>query len=108
MTYIRVSFGSRERASDTAELDQMREITLKVNSILSEFLLDRGITLVDFKLEFGRDKDGNLLLADEVTPDTCRFWDVETGEIMDKDRFRQDLGDVREFYREVKRRISGP
>jgi phosphoribosylaminoimidazole-succinocarboxamide synthase len=93
-------------ARDTAELDSMREITLKVNSVLSDFLLEKGITLVDFKLEFGRDSDGNLLLADEVTPDTCRFWDADTGEIMDKDRFRQDLGDVREFYREVKRRIG--
>jgi phosphoribosylaminoimidazole-succinocarboxamide synthase len=93
-------------ARDKKELDEMREITLKVNEVLSEFLKSKGITLVDFKLEFGRDSDGNLLLADEVTPDTCRFWDAETGEIMDKDRFRQDLGDVREFYREVKRRIG--
>lgn len=92
-------------AKDEKELDRMREITLKVNSILSEFLLGKGITLVDFKLEFGHDSEGNLLLADEVTPDTCRFWDAETGEIMDKDRFRQDLGDVLEFYREVKRRV---
>ena len=95
-------------ARDKAELDEMRKTTLKVNDILSEFLKSKGITLVDFKLEFGRDSDGNLLLADEVTPDTCRFWDAETGEIMDKDRFRQDLGDVLEFYREVKRRISLP
>jgi phosphoribosylaminoimidazole-succinocarboxamide synthase len=93
-------------ARDKKELDEMREITLKVNEVLSKFLGEKGITLVDFKLEFGRDSDGNLLLADEVTPDTCRFWDTETGEIMDKDRFRQDLGDVLEFYREVRRRIS--
>jgi phosphoribosylaminoimidazole-succinocarboxamide synthase len=93
-------------AKDKAELDTLREITLKVNSVLAKFLLEKGIILVDFKLEFGRDSEGNLLLADEVTPDTCRFWDAETGEIMDKDRFRQDLGDVREFYKEVKRRIS--
>ncbi len=94
-------------ARDKAELHEMRKVTLEVNDILSRFLKTRGITLVDFKLEFGRDSDDNLLLADEVSPDTCRFWDVETGEIMDKDRFRQDLGDVIAYYEEVRRRVVG-
>lgn len=94
-------------ARGRTELHEMRKITIEVNDVLSEFLKTKGITLVDFKLEFGRDSKGNLLLADEVSPDTCRFWDAETGEIMDKDRFRQDLGDVVEFYREVRRRVVG-
>lgn len=92
--------------SNGKELDQIREITLKVNKILREFLLSKGIILVDFKLEFGRDGKGNLLLADEISPDTCRFWDLKTKEIMDKDRFRKDMGEVLEYYKEVWRRIS--
>jgi phosphoribosylaminoimidazole-succinocarboxamide synthase len=94
-------------AKSKEELDRMREMTLKVNDVLGKFLLERGIILVDFKLEFGYDTEGNLILADEITPDTCRFWDAETREIMDKDRFRQDLGDVLKFYEEVKRRVLG-
>jgi phosphoribosylaminoimidazole-succinocarboxamide synthase len=89
------------------ELVKMREITLDVNSILRDFLLSKNIILVDFKLEFGYDGQGDLILADEISPDTCRFWDAETREIMDKDRFRKDLGDVVEFYQEVKRRMEG-
>ncbi len=92
-------------AKDKAELDEMRKVTLEVNRVLSEFLEARGIALVDFKLEFGRDGANNLLLADEISPDTCRFWETNTGEIMDKDRFRQDLGDVLAYYTEVKKRI---
>ncbi len=89
------------------ELDRMRGITLQVNGILKSFLRFRKIILVDFKLEFGYDAQGNLILADEISPDTCRFWDAETREIMDKDRFRRDMGDVVEFYREIKRRLDG-
>jgi phosphoribosylaminoimidazole-succinocarboxamide synthase len=89
------------------ELVKMREIALDVNSILRDFLLSKNIILVDFKLEFGYDGQGDLILADEISPDTCRFWDAETREIMDKDRFRKDLGDVVEFYQEVKRRMEG-
>jgi phosphoribosylaminoimidazole-succinocarboxamide synthase len=100
---IAIALGAVE---SRGELEEIREITLKVNDILKEFLLERGIILVDFKLEFGRDREGNLLLADEVSPDTCRFWDAKTKEIMDKDRFRKDLGDVLEYYREVRRRIA--
>jgi len=94
-------------ASSREELDEIRKITLKVNRVLKDFLLPRGIILVDFKLEFGYDRSGKLLLADEISPDTCRFWDVGTGDIMDKDRFRQDLGSVIEYYEEVKRRVLG-
>lgn len=94
-------------AKDKKELDEIRKITLKVNEILKEFLLQKGIILVDFKLEFGYDSKGNLLLADEISPDTCRFWDAKTKEIMDKDRFRKDLGSVLEFYEEVRRKVVG-
>jgi phosphoribosylaminoimidazole-succinocarboxamide synthase len=99
---IAIALGAVESRED---LDKMREITLKVNGILREFLRERGIILVDFKLEFGKDKDGNLLLADEISPDTCRFWDAKTKEIMDKDRFRKDLGSVLEYYKIIKERI---
>lgn len=92
--------------SSRQELARMREIALKVNEILREFLLEKGIILVDFKLEFGYDAGGNLLVADEISPDTCRFWDAKTREIMDKDRFRRDLGDVLKYYEEIKKRIS--
>jgi phosphoribosylaminoimidazole-succinocarboxamide synthase len=87
------------------ELAKMRDESLKINDILKTFLFDRGIILVDFKVEFGRKGDGKIVLADEISPDTCRFWDRETGEIMDKDRFRRDLGGVLPFYEEVRRRV---
>ena len=82
------------------EVQQMREIALKVNELLKSFMKENGIILVDFKLEFGR-KDGKILLADEISPDTCRFWDAKTGEKLDKDRFRFDLGDLIEGYKKV-------
>lgn len=88
------------------ELHQMREIALRVNQVLREYLDAKGIILVDFKLEFGR-ADGRVLLADEISPDTCRFWDKETGAKMDKDRFRRDLGGVAEAYAEVWKRLTG-
>lgn len=87
------------------ELEYMRNETRKINTVLKDFFLERGIVLVDFKLEFGRTPEGEIVLADEISPDTCRFWDKETGEVMDKDRFRRDMGDVLEFYNEVKRRV---
>jgi phosphoribosylaminoimidazole-succinocarboxamide synthase len=87
------------------ELRRMREIALKVNQVLREYLDAKGIVLVDFKLEFGR-VDGRILLADEISPDTCRFWDKETGAKMDKDRFRRDLGGVAEAYAEVWKRLT--
>lgn len=92
-------------AATPRELKEMRRLTLEVNKILRDFLILKGIILVDFKLEFGRDAEGNVLLGDEISPDTCRFWDAKTREIMDKDRFRQDLGSVLEYYKEVKRRV---
>ncbi len=82
------------------EVQQMKKIALKVNELLKDFMKENGIILVDFKLEFGR-KDGKILLADEISPDTCRFWDAKTGEKLDKDRFRFDLGDLIEGYKKV-------
>ncbi|MFT4569874.1 MAG: phosphoribosylaminoimidazole-succinocarboxamide synthase [Hyphomicrobiaceae bacterium] len=89
-----------------AELAEIRRQALATNAILQPFLAARGILLVDFKLEFGRTADGSVLLGDEICPDTCRFWDAETREKLDKDRFRQDLGDVMGAYREIDRRIA--
>ena len=89
------------------EILAMKEKSLAVNGTLSRLFLEKGIILVDFKLEFGRDSDGKVLLADEISPDTCRFWDAETGERLDKDRFRKDLGDVLGAYREIWKRLSG-
>ncbi|MEW6574443.1 MAG: phosphoribosylaminoimidazolesuccinocarboxamide synthase [Bacillota bacterium] len=88
------------------ELHQMREIALRVNQVLRADLEGKGINLIDFKLEFGR-AEGKILLADEISPDTCRFWDKETGDKLDKDRFRRDLGGVTEAYAEVWRRLTG-
>jgi phosphoribosylaminoimidazole-succinocarboxamide synthase len=93
-----------------ATLDEIRvikETSLAVNEILKDLFLGKGIVLVDFKLEFGRDSEGKVLLADEISPDTCRFWDSETGKSLDKDRFRKDLGDVLGAYREIWKRLSG-
>ena len=87
------------------ELDRMVELTLRVNAVLRPFLAERGITLVDMKLEFGR-YHGEILLGDEICPDTCRFWDSSSGEKMDKDRFRRDLGRVEEAYQEIARRVG--
>ena len=89
------------------ELEAMKVMALRINAILKDFLLGHGIELVDFKLEFGRLPDGNIVLADEISPDTCRFWDVETHEKLDKDRFRRDLGGVEDAYQEVMRRLIG-
>ncbi len=86
------------------ELDVMDEVAMEVNKYLSEFFDERGIVLVDFKLEFGRHKD-QLLLGDEITPDGCRLWDKSTKEKMDKDRFRRDLGKVEEAYQEVCKKV---
>lgn len=96
-------------ALDLAKPEQMArisEIALKVNDILLEYLADKNIDLVDFKLEFGWHR-GELILGDEISPDTCRFWDKETGEKLDKDRFRRDLGRVEDAYEEVFRRLTG-
>lgn len=86
------------------ELDQLEEMALRVNQVLEEYLEGKGLRLVDFKLEFGR-HEGQVVLGDEISPDTCRLWDLETGEKLDKDRFRRDLGGVEEAYQEVLRRL---
>ncbi len=89
------------------ELGLIRSYALKINRILSDYLKDLDIELIDFKLEFGKTADGMLVLADEISPDTCRFWDSKTGEKLDKDRFRRDLGDVEGAYQEIMRRLMG-
>lgn len=88
------------------ELKFLREETLKINEVMKEFFLNMGLKLVDFKLEFGKDAQGNIILADEISPDTCRLWDVDTNEKLDKDRFRRDLGDLVQGYEEVLARMS--
>ena len=88
------------------ELKYIYEVTSKVNNLLKEALDKIGITLVDFKVEFGKNSKGEILLADEITPDTCRFWDKETGKKLDKDRFRRDLGSIEEAYIEVLNRLN--
>jgi phosphoribosylaminoimidazole-succinocarboxamide synthase len=90
---------------DVKELDVLRKMGREVNSILKPFFFEKGLNLIDFKLEFGKDKDGNIILADEISPDNCRFWDVATNEKMDKDRFRQGLGGLKVAYEEVLNRI---
>jgi phosphoribosylaminoimidazole-succinocarboxamide synthase len=93
-------------ASTFEEIAEIKKITFAVNYLLSGFFLERGVRLIDFKLEFGRTADGELVLADEISPDTCRFWDAKTGEKLDKDRFRRDLGNVKEAYIEILNRLS--
>ena len=92
------------------ELHQVKEITYKINNILKDFFLKLNLTLVDFKLEFGRDSSGQIILADEFSPDNCRLWDRNTKngkiESLDKDRFRNDLGDLIEAYSEIDNRIN--
>ena len=88
------------------EIDTITRYAFKVNEVLKAYFLKLNITLVDFKLEFGRLADGTIVLADEISPDTCRFWDVTTGEKLDKDRFRRDLGGVEDAYNEVMRRLT--
>lgn len=89
------------------EIDRITELAFEVNSFMRGFFSGIGVDLVDFKLEFGRMPDGSIILADEVSPDTCRFWDSVTHEKLDKDRFRRDLGGVEDAYREIMRRVSG-
>ena len=87
------------------QLDELRALSRRVNALLSDFFAARRLRLIDFKLEFGLTATGQLLLADEISPDTCRLWDAQTGEKLDKDRFRRDLGRVEEAYQEVLRRV---
>ena len=87
------------------EIDTIKKYAFAVNDVLNTFMAECGIDLVDFKLEFGRLADGTIVLADEISPDTCRFWDAKTHEKLDKDRFRRDLGGVEDAYAEVMRRL---
>ncbi len=87
------------------ELAEIYAASARINTLLTELYAKEGTTLVDFKIEFGRAEDGSLVLADELTPDTCRLWDTESGEPLDKDRFRRDMGRVREAYEEVAKRL---
>ncbi|MBK5200811.1 MAG: phosphoribosylaminoimidazolesuccinocarboxamide synthase [Spirochaetaceae bacterium] len=98
---IAMNFATRK------ELDIITKYSLIVNEVLQEILKEDNITLVDFKIEFGREKDGTIILADEISPDTCRFWDSTTNEKLDKDRFRRDLGGVEDAYKEILKRVMG-
>ena len=89
------------------EIDTIKSMAFKVNDILKAFFKAVNVDLVDFKLEFGKTSDGTIVLADEISPDTCRFWDSTTHEKLDKDRFRRDLGGVEDAYSEMMRRIMG-
>lgn len=88
------------------EIETIRDYSLRIDRTLQAFWAECGITLVDFKLEFGRTPDGKIILADEISPDTCRLWDSTSGEKLDKDRFRRDLGGVEEAYAEVMKRVT--
>ncbi|MBO7335216.1 MAG: phosphoribosylaminoimidazolesuccinocarboxamide synthase, partial [Lachnospiraceae bacterium] len=88
------------------EIAQIKDYALRINEIMKAFWSECGVTLVDFKIEFGRTSDGTIILADEISPDTCRLWDKKTGEKLDKDRFRRDLGGVEEAYAEIMKRVG--
>ena len=94
-----------ELASE-AQIEELKKRGLAVNEALESLMLSKGIRLIDFKLEFGLDQKRDILLADEISPDTCRFWDIESGKILDKDRFRRDLGGVTEAYLEIHQRLT--
>ena len=89
------------------ELDTIADYTFKINEFLKDFFKKINVDLIDFKIEFGKTPDGKIILADEISPDTCRFWDATTHEKLDKDRFRRDLGGVEDAYNEMMKRIFG-
>lgn len=89
------------------EIEKIKTMAFKVNEVMREYFKGLGVTLVDFKLEFGKTADGEIVLADEISPDTCRFWDSKTNEKLDKDRFRRDMGGVEDAYNEMMRRVFG-
>lgn len=93
-------------AATFEEIDVILKMTATINEVLKEVFAAQNINLIDFKIEFGRCSDGTIVLADEISPDTCRFWDATTGEKLDKDRFRRDLGNVKDAYIEILKRIS--
>lgn len=88
------------------EVDTIKKMAFTVNDVLKEYFASIGVELIDFKLEFGKTADGTIVLADEISPDTCRFWDIETHEKLDKDRFRRDLGGVEDAYAEMMKRVG--
>ncbi len=88
------------------EIETIKNMAFTINSVLKEHFIGLGVKLVDFKLEFGKTADGTIVLADEISPDTCRFWDAETNEKLDKDRFRRDMGGVEDAYNEMMRRVG--
>jgi phosphoribosylaminoimidazole-succinocarboxamide synthase len=90
-----------------AEIEEIKRLAFKVNDVMKDFFKKVNVDLIDFKLEFGRLSDGTIVLADEISPDTCRFWDSTTHEKLDKDRFRRDLGNVEDAYTEMMKRILG-
>ena len=90
-----------------AEIEQIKGMAFKVNEVMKQYFDTLNVTLVDFKLEFGKTADGTIVLADEISPDTCRLWDKTTGEKLDKDRFRRDMGGVEEAYQEIMNRVMG-
>ena len=92
--------------AEEKDLKRIRELALKIRDFLVPYFEQRGVNLIDFKLEFGKLPDGTIVLADEISPDTCRFWDAQTNEKMDKDRFRRDLGGIEEAYAEMLRRVT--
>ena len=98
---LAMQFATRE------ELNTIADYAFKINEILTNYLSDLGIELIDFKLEFGKTADGQIVLADEISPDTCRFWDSKTGTKLDKDRFRRDMGGVKDAYQEIMKRLLG-
>ena len=117
MGVIAIIYESRPNVtSDTAalalklatkeEIETIKAYAFKVNEVLKEYFLNLGVRLIDFKLEFGRLSDGTIVLADEISPDTCRFWDAKTGEKLDKDRFRRDMGGVEDAYKEIFKRVA--
>ena len=93
--------------ADKSEIQHIKSLAFRINDILKEFFKSKNVKLVDFKMEFGRLPDGTVVLADEISPDTCRFWDMETDEKLDKDRFRRDMGGVEDAYEEMYRRVFG-
>lgn len=97
---VSCGFATRE------EIERIKELAFKVNDVLKEYFASIGVELIDFKLEFGKTADGTIVLADEISPDTCRFWDIKTHEKLDKDRFRRDLGGVEEAYEEMMKRVG--
>lgn len=97
---VSCGFATRE------EVERIKELAFKVNDVLKEYFASIGVELIDFKLEFGKTADGTIVLADEISPDTCRFWDIKTHEKLDKDRFRRDLGGVEEAYEEMMKRVG--